>query len=202
MYLAKIELNQRYESVRQALRDCGDMHRNVQRLFDAGRSDAGVLYRNGNEKNGCYLYVLSETLPTESEATQKNGMKIVGLRDVSALENVFVPGKVLHFDLLTMPCKKQWDGASKNSRRVVLRKAEERIGWLRKKAVDNGFEILDALETEQVVMFANKKEGRVYLHPYQYEGVLRITDEAKFKTAWKNGIGPEKAYGLGMLMVR
>lgn len=33
-------------------------------------------------------------------------------------------------------------------------------------------------------------------------GVLRVTDAEAFRRGYENGIGPEKAYGLGMLMLR
>ena len=34
-----------------------------------------------------------------------------------------------------------------------------------------------------------------------YEGVLTVTDEELFKAALVQGIGREKAYGLGMLTI-
>ena len=120
MYLSKIILDLHKESVRQSLRDCGDMHRNVQRLFDSSRSEAGDLYRLNSGKNECCLYLLSENEPKATDISTRNGMTIAGCRDVSALEEQFVNETVLTFDLLTMPCRKKWDGISKNSRRVCL----------------------------------------------------------------------------------
>ena len=34
-----------------------------------------------------------------------------------------------------------------------------------------------------------------------YEGILTVTDEDSFRKALVNGIGREKAYGLGMITV-
>ncbi len=126
MYLSKINLDLRSASVRQALRDCGDMHRNIQKLFSASRMDSGVLYRVYQQENGCYVYTMSEGMPVDTDESIRNGMRILGSRDVSEMENIFTPGRNFRFQLLTMPYKKVSDGVSKNSRRRYLRTPEER----------------------------------------------------------------------------
>lgn len=127
MYLSKISLDLCAVSVRQSLRDCGDMHRNIQKLFSASREDAGVLYRVYSDKTGNFVYVQSEQAPVETEETCRNGMRITASRDVSALESSFIAGRQFGFNLLTMPCKKVSDGVSKNSRRRSLRMPDERM---------------------------------------------------------------------------
>ena len=83
MYLSKVNLDLRSASVRQALRDCGDMHRNIQKLFSASRSDSGVVYRVYQQESGCCVYTMSETVPVETEESIRNGMRVTGSRDVS-----------------------------------------------------------------------------------------------------------------------
>ena len=63
MYLSKIGLDIRSASVRQSMRDCGDMHRNVQKLFTASRAEESVLYRVYQNETGCFLYTMSEICP-------------------------------------------------------------------------------------------------------------------------------------------
>ena len=58
MILTKVNLDLRIPSARQALVDCGDMHRNVQALFGGSREDAGVLYRMQKTERGCTVYIL------------------------------------------------------------------------------------------------------------------------------------------------
>ena len=36
----------------------------------------------------------------------------------------------------------------------------------------------------------------------RFSGVLEITDAERFRDGYLRGVGPEKAYGLGMLMLR
>ncbi|MGN1410362.1 MAG: type I-E CRISPR-associated protein Cas6/Cse3/CasE [Eubacteriales bacterium] len=202
MYLSKISLDQRSASVRQSLYDCVDMHRNIQKLFSESRKEAGVLYRVYSDKTGCFIYVQSEQAPVESEEVRRNGMKITASRDIGEIENSFIPGRQFGFNLLTMPCKKVSDGVSKNSRRRILRAYDERMEWLMKKGSDNGFLILNAEETEGEVLHSSKKTNEMYLHTTKFTGLLQITDAEKFKNAWRHGIGPDKAYGLGMLLLR
>ena len=202
MYLSKISLDIRSASVRQALRDCGDMHRNIQKLFSCSRSESGVLYRLYQDASGCYAYTLSETEPLETEDCGKNGMHIVGSNDVSGMTELFIPGRKFRFQLLTMPYKKVSDGVSKNSRRRYLRTHEERIAWLQRKGEQYGFQILDVEEQPGETLSSCKKENVIYLPTVKYSGILCVTEQENFTKAWKYGIGAEKAYGLGMLMVQ
>jgi len=38
--------------------------------------------------------------------------------------------------------------------------------------------------------------------PVTYEGVLNILNVEKLGAVWQNGVGPAKAFGCGMLLVR
>lgn len=199
MYLSKITLGLRSPSVRQGLRNCADMHRNIQRCFGTDRSDSGVLYRLHKTENGCCIYLLSETAPKR----MASGMTLAGCRDMTDFEDSMTAGRVFRFDLLCMPCKKIPDGIGRNSRRVNLRTPEEKADWVMRKAAVAGFEILpDSLnEMREIVIMGERENSPLYFHATQFAGVLRITDEAAFRKAWREGIGPEKAYGLGMLML-
>lgn len=77
--------------------------------------------------------------------------------------------------------------------------------WLADKAEKNGFSV----EPQQYrivysgwVQFWKKSEKRkVTFQKTIYEGILTVTDAERFKAALVNGIGREKAYGLGMMTV-
>ncbi len=202
MYLSKIKMDLRAESVRQSLRDCGDLHRNVQKLFSDSREGAGVLYRLYKDRTSCWLYILSEIKPIETESTLRNGMSVAATKDVSLLEEKFVEGRTLGFNILTLPSKKVSDGFSKNSKRRFLRLREDREAWLVNKGEANGFKVLTVEEMEGETLYSRNKEKPMYIHTTKFTGVLCVTDREKFVQAWRHGIGPEKAYGLGMIMVR
>ena len=41
----------------------------------------------------------------------------------------------------------------------------------------------------------------IFYRTVSFDGVLRITDAARFRDAFAKGIGPGKAYGLGLMML-
>ncbi len=202
MILTKYDLDLRSPSARQALLDCEDMHRNIQALFGGSRRDAGVLYRMRKTDRGCGIYILSACPPECGEEALRLGMVCVGSKDLSPLESLFLKDRMFRFELLTMPAKKESDRSKKNSRRRVLRDPEERLNWIKRKAEQNGFRLLSVSEEEGETLRARKQTGELWLHTTLFTGILQITEPEEFRTAWKNGIGPEKAYGLGMLMLR
>ena len=202
MILTRVKLDLRSPSARQALTDCGDLHRNIQALFGSSREDASVLYRAQKNDAGCTVYILSERAPVFDEKSLHNGMIPAGTREMTAVEALFAEERRFRFDLLTMPAKKELDRSRKNSQRRILRDPEERLAWLARKAEQGGFRILSVSEEEGETLRAKKTTGTLYLHTTRFAGALEITDPDRFLDAWKNGIGPEKAYGLGMLMVR
>ncbi len=200
MYLSKIILDRRHPSIRQALRDCHDMHRNIQNWFYKPRKDAGILYRlNCNEKDAA-VYVLSEEQPDQSKITN-DCMKLVGSREVSDFEGQMTAGKSFHFSLLTSPCKKVPIGNSKNSRRRFLRMPEERAEWLQRHAKQSGFQICSICEKNEQELHGGQKESGMFIRTVEFEGILKITDPNIFRHSWENGIGPEKAYGMGLLLL-
>lgn len=202
MILTKIDLDLRSQSARQALVDCEDMHRNVQALFGKKREDAGVLYRTQKSDKGCSVYILSSNAPEFDERAVHNGMIFVGSRDMAAVESMFTVGRMFRFDLLTMPAKKELDRTRKNSQRRILRDPAERMDWIEKKAEQGGFRLISVSEEESETLHARKSSGDLWLHTVRFSGSFRIEKPDMFLDTWKHGIGPEKAYGLGMLMVR
>lgn len=203
MYLTKIELDIRQRAARTALADCQQMHRFLNTLFDCPREQAQLLYRIQNQGNHCSVYLYS-ACPIVQEKLLPF-MHFAGQRDLSNWLQGLTEGRVLSFDLLTMPSKKVGQEPGKNSRRRVLRTAEERLAWLERKAKQNGFEILSIRELESSSQFGRHNDtrgGTMVLDAYHYRGFLLIHDAEQFQKAMKIGIGPGKAYGLGMILLR
>lgn len=202
MYLTKIELDMGKRAVRAALGDCQMMHRLLNGLFSCSRGEAQLLYRVQNTGRYCAVYLYSDS-PLIREKLLPF-MALAGERDVSTWLSAMTVGQRLRFDLLTMPSKKVAQEGSKNSRRRVLRTADERMAWLARKASQNGFEILNVQELESSAFSGKHKAehgGRMNWDSYHYSGILEIRDALAFQKALSNGIGPGKAYGLGMILL-
>lgn len=208
MYLSRIALDLRNPSVRQALRDCNDMHRNLMQGFGAFQADeaarrrACVLYRLVERRDEISLLVSSAVAP-ERQALAARGFVMASdsPKDVSGLEQAFEAGRLLRFELLASPCKKV-SGTGKNSRRAFLRTEPERMEWLRKKAEQGGFEVIEVRETSRAISIDGVRSGmRIHHDAVTFSGVLRILDRGRFWETYCTGIGPGKAYGMGMLTV-
>lgn len=206
MYLSKIILNVRHPSVRQALRDVNDMHRNLMAGFDTqlnpstARADCMLLYRLFSRRDCVYLLVSSREKPDAKKLAERGfDLNESMIRDVSALREKLTAGRCLRFELLASPCKKV-GGEAKNSRRVFLDDSEQRMAWLRRKGEQGGFELLWAEETgSRVDATGRRGDMRLQNSGVLFTGLLRITDAAAFWQSYTRGIGPGKAYGMGML---
>lgn len=202
MYLSKIEMEISDPGVRAALQDAQKMHRLVTGTVGTSRKESELLYRCRTQGTKVQLYLYS-SVPVDPKRLLPC-MEFVGQRDLTDWLNGMEEGQVLGFDLLTMPFHKVSDDNGRNSRRRVLRTLEERLTWLSGKAEQNGFSIVEAQESSEKKMMAAHEEnkgGELYLDAYRYTGRLLITDIDAFRNAVRSGIGPGKAYGLGMLLL-
>ncbi len=203
MVLSKIEMPLSEPAVRIVMRDAQKMHQLATALYQLPRQDANLLYRVRAEGHTVSLYLYAD-LPVD-RARLLPWMQLAGERDLGDWLATMQAGQLRGFDLLTMPFKKVSDGMGRNSRRRVLRTQEERLAWLSRKAEQNGFTILTVQEEageKSCATHSESKGSRLYLDTYRYSGILRIDDVDCFREAVRHGIGPGKAYGLGMLLLK
>ena len=200
MYLSKINLDIRHPSVRQALRDANDMHRNLMAGFDSARAKGHILFRVFSHRDQMYLLVASDEkpdIPTLATRGFHTGAALI--RDVTPLKQAFIPGRCFRFELLASPCKKV-EGEGKNSRRFFLDTVEARADWLRRKGAQGGFQILQVDEIGNRVDICGRRCGvEIKNSGVIFSGFLRISDSEAFWQSYSAGIGPGKAYGMGML---
>ena len=202
MLLTKIELSPQRREIQRALGDCQQLHRIVMGLFGSDRKSSGVLYRVREDSHTLAVYLYSNR-PVNRERLLP-GMRFSGERDMTLWLDAMQDGQVWRFDLLASPTKKVMQDGEKNSQRRILRTLEERCAWLARKGVQNGFHLLNCQELEGSQMIGRhspSRGGRMYLDQYHYQGALQITDANQFRNAVREGIGPGKSYGLGMLLL-
>lgn len=116
-------------------------------------------------------------------------------------------GDELRFRLLAKP---SWRVGNKKyaeyGRRLTLKSEKARMVWLHRKARENGFRVNDVIITDRVWNDTKTVERLSNGNPKplfgtQYDGRLTVTDPQKLKQAIAYGIGPQKAYGFGLLSV-
>lgn len=204
MTLAEIEIDWRNPSARHALADCHDMHRNIMRAFaDTDEAHArqalGVQYRLLQADEGAKALVLSNQ-PGDWDRLRGNGYMLAREKSVDELLKSFTQGRKLGFDIFCVPSKKV-RGDGNNSRRRMLTLSEERINWLMRKGLTMGFDVLSCMENGSFRAAGTRAGGQIVFDYVRMVGNLCITDAETFKGAYCAGIGPEKAYGMGMLLL-
>ena len=201
MYLSKLEIDMSNPSARQALLDCQDMHRNLMRAFDTTRREAGVLYRIEKSRRAITLYVLSACEPAWA-ALAGQGYRCCGVKEISALRQLYQEGAVLSFSLRACPAKKVCQGG-KNSRREFLRSEGERKVWMEHQAEKYGFEVIALREDSgQKWIDGNKGDSRIRYGAIDFTGILRIRNANQFWHSYGSGFGAGKAYGMGLMLLK
>lgn len=119
----------------------------------------------------------------------------------------FKVGQRLAFQLLANPTKSISDTQNKANKknqgkcRVPLVKEEEQCAWLQRKFA--GAVNIDALNIRNHAPLYFRKGNRAgKVVPVFFEGAFEVSDIEMVTDLWKNGIGPAKAFGCGLMMVR
>lgn len=193
MYLSIVQPDFGQVNAARAMTNEQDMHRNVQALFDSDRKSINVLYRFIPSKDirRAVICVQSDIMPTST-----SDLKVLSCMDARERISLIKAGMVLKFDVLLRPVKRHL------GRSTLIRDMESRIEWIEKLGQKYGFKIETIKEVSRIqkTMFhTGTKTGRV--DGYRYVGALSVVDADLFKKAYETGIGRDKAYGYGMLML-
>jgi CRISPR system Cascade subunit CasE len=145
-------------------------------------------------------------------------------RSVEERYQALALGTRLRFRLRANPTKKidtrsGPNGEQRNGRRIPLAGDDERLGWLARKAATGGFRVLTVREraevpdarTSNLEKIAGWREGpdhtgqlatrKLTFASVLFDGYLEVTDAARFFETLRQGIGPAKAYGFGLLSI-
>jgi CRISPR system Cascade subunit CasE len=206
IYLTQVDL--RFDTAaRLQLRDTYAWHQAVWKAFpgrDGERRD--FLTRLDQRREGFRLIIVSPVEPSRPPWCPADSWKTKPVPDS------YFNRCQYRFQLCANPTKKvasRADGTvTKNGRRVPLGAREELVEWIRRKGEQGGFTIDEA-------MLRTFSRGREYfqkrdwsgngvtgLHSaVEFQGVLTVTDPAKFYETFARGIGPAKAFGFGLLVI-
>lgn len=206
MYMSCFRLKVNAPSVVQCLRDAHDLHRSVMKLFpnveeQSARKELGVLYRLYRTAKDVRLYLVSRDMP-DAQYLSPGFEMIDRPKDLHSVLESFASGNTYRFDLMASPTKKA-PSEGKNSKRVFLTATQDRFQWLTRKAQTAGFQLVWLREEGQETVHAalRRKEAPITFVGVHFCGVLKVTDETAFRKAYAEGIGSQRAYGMGMLLL-
>lgn len=203
MYLTKLELNIQNKSVLHNMSNCEWVHKLIlEKGFghiqaENVRQTLKILYA----VDGMKIYVQSATKPEFDNCSYWISRPVTICID--AMKNICRTGMAVRFKCTCNPTKKLVDGG----KRIFLSSEKERDEWIKRVMERSGAEVLIESQTPDFTVWGMKKDKKtdksheIYAKAVTYSGALKITDEEKFWEAFCNGIGREKAYGCGMLML-
>ncbi len=210
MYLSRLVLNPRSRRARSESADLYQMHRTVMRAFPENLPlEERVLFRlEAAEDTGILtLLVQSSGEPDWSWLAEEHGY-LLNLAEpnpwVKSFNPIFRPGQQLTFRLLANPTVRrvvERDGKL-NSARHALYREEEQAAWLARKAKQGGFAVLEArIRPRGEVRGYTRERHALCLFAVQYDGLLQVVDPERFIQTLRQGIGPAKGLGFGLLSV-
>lgn len=204
MYLSRIPLDITGRATLQALASPSIFHGAVEDAFKGERQRN--LWRVDRLKGQYYLLVLSAEKPDLARAAEQFAPEGATwqTKDYTPLLERVKNGTVWRFHLCANPT---YSVAVEGGRGRVCAHSTtaHQRGWLMKQSERHGFEVKeDAFDVTRSQWFHFGKgtgKNRITLLAVTYEGRLTVTDEGLFREMLTDGIGREKAYGVGLMTI-
>lgn len=204
MFLSRIKLNTAKPKTMRALSAPCRIHGAVESCEKDSRSRK--LWRIDSLGGEQYLLVLTETeLDLSSVEKQFGYGEPVETRSYDKLLNRIENGSRWSFRLKANPVIRRFKKDPERGKVMAHITPEFQMKWLKDRCEGYGFSLSDGECLVTGSQWYNFKKGnsgqRVKMLAVTFEGMLTVTDKELFKKALVNGIGREKAYGLGLLTI-
>jgi len=199
MYLTRIQLPLE-NALSLRLSDAYAWH---QRLWEAfpGRNgqQRDFLSRIDAKAGGVQVYLLSPTEPTPPNW---------GDWQTKLVQPAFLDHEQYAFELRANPTvcrvvRSDDGGRRRNGQRTAIRDDPGLRDWIQRKSQCAGFALEAVTHAAPIDQYLHKPgQRRSAKHVcVDYRGRLRVTDPEAFKAAYRQGIGPAKAFGFGLLLL-
>lgn len=203
MYLSLLKLNPRSRRAMTEVSRPYELHRSIMTAFPSNRGNGlgRVLFRlDVDRKSGDMSVLVQSWDKPDWTALNITGGYLQEPPRCKSFEPPLVSGTLYYFRLRANPSVKR------NGKRLGIIKEEEQSTWLRRKARDNGFEVLSLTVIPEGMtrdgMTDRAGSGHdLSLLSARFEGILRATDSKTFREALEKGIGSAKGLGFGLLSI-
>ncbi len=204
MYLSRVRLDVSRRKTQIALVSPNKIHGAVEEAFV--RKQERNLWRIDRLKDDMYLLIVSAEKPDLSKIAVQFGFDndCGELREYDRLLNRIETGSNWHFRLTANPVHSIQGG--KRRGKIVAHTSERyQLEWLENQAVKRGFRIPPdgayITESNWKIFSKGDSNQKVRILEVVFEGDLCVENADIFRNTLINGIGREKAYGMGMLTV-
>lgn len=207
MYLSRIKLNTSLRKTMQAMAAPNLFHGAIE---SAEKGEiTRKLWRIDTLYGVQYLLILSENIIDFSMVALQFGYgSEYECKKYDELLERIVNGSKWQFRLKANPTVQTKKYLTEKGRGKVLAHitTAHQEEWLKRRSEKNGFSLSEGewlvTESRWYVFKKNKEQkSKVKLLSVTYEGTLTVTDAEAFKKALVNGIGREKAFGMGLLTI-
>lgn len=203
MYLSRIKLNTANARTMQALAAPNIFHGALESCEKDGRTRK--LWRIDSLRGEDYILVLSEkNLDLSDMAAQFGYDDSFETKEYDSFLERISDGSRWRFRLKANPTVQKYDPHKKRNKVLAHISTKHQEKWLEKQSAKYGF----SLENKHWLVTGSKwyvfrknrySDIKIKLLAVTYEGILTVTNADTLKNALVNGIGREKAYGLGLL---
>jgi CRISPR system Cascade subunit CasE len=219
MTLCRFLLNAASRDVQRCLFDSQTLHARVMDLFGPQsaaprRTQLGVLYRlEVSEREGLVRLLVQADVVADPSCwpagflDPRAGADATAMTPLEPLLARVVEGETFRLRLRANPTrridtKSAPDGTRRHGRRVPLRGDEARAAWIIRKLEAAGFRPLDGAHLRQQsegTAHGRRAAGHITHEAHVFDGGVVVADAERARRALRDGIGPAKAYGFGML---
>ena len=206
MYLSRIKLNLNNRRTIQALASPAIFHGAIESALGGveGAERERHLWRSDSLGKERYLLVLTEEIPNFSSIVQQFSYK--GESWETKAYDPFLDqihdGSVFYFRLRANPTYSRPQEGKRGKVCAHITRERQRE-WLKRQGEKYGFALnetsYDVTKTEWYQFRKGNTKNKISMLSVTFEGVLKVEDTEKFRKAMVNGIGREKAYGMGLL---
>lgn len=226
MFLMRAFLNPESAAVRDDAANPEELHKTVMRAFadlqgPHARKEHSILHRLDRDQGGRLVLLVQSALRPAPSRWPMGYVADVGtdidlafsqpenpaIRDLTKERASIKAGRRFLFRLRANTTKRL-SAKSPNviaeqvGKRVPLHGDDARRQWLVRHAATAGFDVdLGSVRITEIPPAEGRAGKHVTVAGAVFEGVLVVGDEEKFRLALKEGIGPAKAYGFGLLSI-
>lgn len=166
-------------------------------LYQGAKKPDRYLFRLLQLSDGTVkLFLLSQNKPNYKILAKYGRLKTITTKPYQVS---LVNTKDVNFNLLASPTYR----SKKTHKLMPLANFKMQKNWLIEKGKTNGFKVNHVrVINEQITSYQHDENSqKIDFKLIEFQGTLTITDKNKFKKTLTHGIGRNKSYGLGMLLL-
>lgn len=193
MYLTALQFTNEDNLKEKCLLNAEYMHKSILATVDSDRALNNVLYRilPIEEKHDVAVFLQSDIQPHETD----HFSFLLTPLDISSRIASVSPGCPISFNVIARP--------HRGSRRLLIKKQEERIRWIASHFANNGA-VVESIHEGSRISYPFQHTAHdpyIRLNGYVYTGTITITDTKAFERLCRSGLGRWKNYGFGLILL-